>query len=136
MVTRSGPFDIWLSRTIASMTDDPAARGEAPAAVALWRPMRPRSPHESHRVATPLELFFDLVFVVAVAQAASALHHAVADAHAVQGIVGYAMALLISVLILWIFGRTDGVGREELIQAVVVVAFPASLGAGAARLIL
>jgi low temperature requirement protein LtrA len=40
--------------------------------------MRPRDPDEAHRASTPLELFFDLVFVVAVAQAASSLHHALA----------------------------------------------------------
>ena len=34
-----------------------------------YRPMRARRPDEAHRVATPLELFFDLCFVVAVAQA-------------------------------------------------------------------
>jgi low temperature requirement protein LtrA len=50
-----------------------------------------RSPHEAHRTATPLELFFDLVFVVAIAQAANGLHHAVADAHAIEGLVGYLM---------------------------------------------
>jgi len=38
-------------------------------------PMRPRSATEPHRAATPLELFFDLCFVVAVAQAALPLHH-------------------------------------------------------------
>ena len=38
-------------------------------------PMRPRAADEPHRVATPLELFFDLCFVVAVAQAALPLHH-------------------------------------------------------------
>jgi low temperature requirement protein LtrA len=53
--------------------------------------MRPRSPHEPHRVATPLELLFDLVFVVAIAEAASGLHHAVAEAHVAQGLLGYAM---------------------------------------------
>jgi low temperature requirement protein LtrA len=41
--------------------------------------MEPRDPFEEHRVATPLELFFDLVFVVAVAQAANSLHHALAE---------------------------------------------------------
>ena len=51
-------------------------------------------------------------------------------------VVGYALALLISLLILWLFGRTTGLAAEELIQAVVVVGFPAALGAGAARLIL
>jgi low temperature requirement protein LtrA len=44
-------------------------------------PMKPRSPDESYRAATPLELLFDLVFVVAVAQAASALHHGIAEGH-------------------------------------------------------
>ena len=50
-----------------------------------------RSPHETHRVATPLELFFDLVFVVAIAQAAAALHHSVSEAHVAHGVIGYAM---------------------------------------------
>jgi low temperature requirement protein LtrA len=50
-----------------------------------------RSPHEAHRVATPLELFFDLVFVVAIAQAASGLHHAVAELHTADGLIGYLM---------------------------------------------
>lgn len=50
-----------------------------------------RSPHEVHRTATPLELFFDLVFVVAIAQAAGGLHHAVAELHAAEGVIGYLM---------------------------------------------
>jgi low temperature requirement protein LtrA len=51
-----------------------------PGGVREWaRPMEPRDPHEEHRVATPLELFFDLVFVVAVAQAANSLHDALAE---------------------------------------------------------
>src|SRR4029450_300437 len=33
--------------------------------------MTARSPHEKHRVSTPLELLFDLVFVVAIAPAAA-----------------------------------------------------------------
>jgi low temperature requirement protein LtrA len=54
-------------------------------------PMAARSAHESHRVATPLELFFDLVFVVAIARAAAGLHHAIAEEHLAHGLVGYAM---------------------------------------------
>ena len=54
-------------------------------------PMRARSSAESHRVATPLELFFDLCFVVAVAQAATPLHHAIAEHHVAHGLVSYAM---------------------------------------------
>ena len=52
--------------------------------------LQPRSPDEEHRAATPLELFFDLCFVVAVAQAADGLHHALADDHVSEGLVGYA----------------------------------------------
>jgi low temperature requirement protein LtrA len=54
-------------------------------------PMRARSATESHRVSTPLELFFDLCFVVAVAQAAAPLHHAVAEDHIWAGVRGYLM---------------------------------------------
>src|SRR5688572_8351719 len=51
--------------------------------------MRPRRPDEEHRAATPLELLFDLCFVVAVASAAAELHHAVSEDHAASGVVGY-----------------------------------------------
>jgi putative integral membrane protein (TIGR02587 family) len=51
-------------------------------------------------------------------------------------IVGYAICLVISAYILWTFGRADGLGPEELVTAIVVLAFPASIGAAAARLIL
>jgi low temperature requirement protein LtrA len=51
--------------------------------------MRPRDPDEPHRVATPLELLFDLCFVVAVAQAGVRLVHAIAEGHAAHGIAGY-----------------------------------------------
>ena len=53
--------------------------------------MRGRSPNEPHRTATPLELFFDLVFVVAIARAGSGLHHAIAEHHLTEGIIRYAM---------------------------------------------
>ncbi|MFI5690395.1 low temperature requirement protein A [Kribbella sp. NPDC051586] len=54
-------------------------------------PMRPRDPHEPGRTASSLELFFDLVFVVAVSVAASQLHHALSDKHIVDGLGSYAM---------------------------------------------
>ncbi|MET9147570.1 low temperature requirement protein A [Streptomyces sp. NPDC004042] len=59
------------------------------------RPLRPltaRGRHEAHRVSSPLELFIDLCFVVAIAQAGAELVHAVAEGHAGQGILNYAMA--------------------------------------------
>ncbi|MFG2630534.1 low temperature requirement protein A [Streptomyces sp. NPDC048473] len=52
--------------------------------------MTARSRAERHRASTPLELFFDLCFVVAVAQAGGRLLHAVAEGHAATGIVSYA----------------------------------------------
>jgi low temperature requirement protein LtrA len=58
------------------------------------RPLRrltARGRDEAHRVASPLELFFDLCFVVAVAQAGLQLVHAVAEDHAGEGILNYAM---------------------------------------------
>lgn len=53
--------------------------------------MTARDPHEPHRVATPLELFFDLVFVVAVASAAAQWHHGLAEGH-FGDLVGFLMA--------------------------------------------
>lgn len=52
--------------------------------------MRPRDASEPHRTATTLELFFDLVFVIAVASAASELHHALSAGHP-EGILTFAM---------------------------------------------
>ncbi|MER5220534.1 low temperature requirement protein A [Streptomyces flaveus] len=51
--------------------------------------MRARDPAEPHRAATPLELLFDLCFVVAVAQVAAQLHHAVSEDHASTGVLSY-----------------------------------------------
>ena len=48
----------------------------------LHVPMTGRDPDQAHRAATPLELFFDLTFVVAIAQAASSLHHGLVEGHA------------------------------------------------------
>jgi len=50
-----------------------------------------RHPDEPHRASTPLELFFDLCFVVAVAQAAAQLHHDVAEDHIGHAVPSYLM---------------------------------------------
>ena len=49
----------------------------------------PRDPNEPHRAASSLELLFDLCFVVAIAQAASGLHHQIGGGHLLDGVVGY-----------------------------------------------
>lgn len=53
------------------------------------RRMTGRDIHESHRVATPLELLFDLVFVVAVAAVASKFHHALVEHHIAEGLFNF-----------------------------------------------
>ncbi len=47
---------------------------------------------ENHRASTPLELFFDLIFVIAIAAAAANLHHDLAGHHIVPGLISYFMA--------------------------------------------
>jgi len=51
-------------------------------------------------------------------------------------IMGYAIALLVSLYVLWTFGRTDAVGVFEIAKMMVVLGFPGALGAALARLIL
>lgn len=47
---------------------------------------------------------------------------------------GYGAALLVSLYILWTFGRLDD-GLSDTIRAVIVLGFPAAIGAAAARLV-
>ncbi|WP_367042864.1 low temperature requirement protein A [Streptomyces sp. Je 1-332] len=70
---------------------DPAHKPPPTPVSATLRPLRSRGREEAHRAATPLELFFDLCFVVAVAQGGVELVHAVAEGHAGEGVLNYAM---------------------------------------------
>ena len=60
-----------------------------------------RDPLEPHREVTPLELLFDLTFVVSFAQAGHQLAHYVAEAHIATAVWGFAFVLL-SVCWAWI----------------------------------
>ncbi len=51
----------------------------------------PRDPKEAHRAATPLELLFDLIFVVAIATAGQQLHHAMVEGHLWHALPTYCM---------------------------------------------
>lgn len=51
-------------------------------------------------------------------------------------IVGYALAQLVSLYCLWTFGRADGIALSQVVVTMVVLGFPAAMGAAAARLIL
>lgn len=48
---------------------------------------------------------------------------------------GYGVALVVSLYMLWTFGRTDGVAAHEIATMTIVLAFPAALGAATARLV-
>lgn len=65
------------------------------------RAMAGRDPHESGRTATPLELLYDLVFVVAIGQAANQFAHLVAEGHYGAAIGGFAFAMF-AVIWAWI----------------------------------
>ncbi|MCB2096236.1 MAG: low temperature requirement protein A [Parvularculaceae bacterium] len=54
--------------------------------LSLLRPLRARDPEEGHRAATQLELFFDLVSVIAIATITSRLHHAISEGHGVDAL--------------------------------------------------
>ncbi|MFF9098819.1 low temperature requirement protein A [Streptomyces sp. NPDC014802] len=76
------------------MTSSSSQSPAPPGAPARHRPLRrltARGRDEAHRVASPLELLFDLCFVVAVAQAGMQLVHFLAEGRAGQGILNYAM---------------------------------------------
>ncbi|MGW0548738.1 low temperature requirement protein A [Streptomyces altiplanensis] len=62
---------------------DPAAR--------RWRTMAGRNPGEPHRSATSLELFSDLCFVIAVAQASRSLHETLAEGDYATGVLRFAL---------------------------------------------
>lgn len=51
-------------------------------------------------------------------------------------VVGYALSLLMSAYVLWTFGRFEQSGLAFVISTTIVLGFPASLGAAAARLVL
>jgi len=72
------------------MTHPPTLGPGDPASRSRLRPMRPRDPREPGRVASSLELFFDLVFVVAVSIAAVNLHHALSAGDVLHGLRSYA----------------------------------------------
>ena len=50
-------------------------------------------------------------------------------------VVGYALVLIVSLYMLWTFGRIDGTSLFEIVNTVSVLAFPGAIGAAAARLI-
>jgi len=62
------------------------------------RPLLARDPEEAHRAATQIELFFDLVIVIAVAAVALSLHHGISAGHGAGLLVNF---LALFVVIWW-----------------------------------
>lgn len=59
-------------------------------AIRVWyRPMLARDRAERHRASTPLELLFDLCFVVAVSAAGAQLHHSLSQGQVGHGVASY-----------------------------------------------
>lgn len=51
-------------------------------------------------------------------------------------VVGYALACLVSFYLLWSFGRVDLTASPQVVEMVVVLAFPGAIGAALARLVI
>lgn len=56
------------------------------------RRMGGRDPHQVHRVATPLELLYDLTFVISFGLAAAQFAHAIAEGHYGTALIGFGIA--------------------------------------------
>jgi low temperature requirement protein LtrA len=57
------------------------------------RIMSGRDPYEQHRAATPLELLYDLTFVVAFSVAGEQFAHLMAEGHFASGLIGFGFAI-------------------------------------------
>ncbi|MFE3592501.1 low temperature requirement protein A [Streptomyces niveus] len=100
-------------------------------------PMTGRDPEEPGRVSSPLELLFDLTFVVAVGTAASQLAEMLAGGHATQAIIAFVLAMF-AICVAWIsftwfasaFGTDDWLYRVlTMLQMIGVVVFALGLPA-------
>lgn len=58
------------------------------------RGLQARDIEEENRTATPLELFYDLIFVVAIAHVAAAFHHDYANNHISHGVISFFMVFM------------------------------------------
>lgn len=88
--------------------------------------------HALALIAASLLLLHILVFTVGFAGQKAHESQAMAFVHFT--LAGYGLALIVSVYILWTFGRLDG-GLSDSVRSVVVLGFPAALGAAVARLV-
>jgi putative integral membrane protein (TIGR02587 family) len=88
--------------------------------------------HSLALVAASLLMLHALVFTVGFAGQEAHESQRMAFVHFT--LPGYGVALLVSLYILWTFGRLDG-GLSDTVRSVAVLGFPAALGAAVARLV-
>ncbi|MFK8843742.1 low temperature requirement protein A [Streptomyces sp. Ac-502] len=100
-------------------------------------PMAGRDPEEHGRVSSPLELLFDLTFVVAVGTAGSHFAEMVAEGHAAQAVTAFVLAM-VAISVAWIsfswfasaFSTDDWLYRAlTMVQMIGVVVFTLGLPA-------
>jgi putative integral membrane protein (TIGR02587 family) len=89
--------------------------------------------HAVALVAASLGLMHAIVYLAGFAGQEEQGHPVTAFFHFT--LAGYGLVLLVSLYVLWVFGRTDGLAAREIVDAMVVLAFPGALGAAAARLL-
>lgn len=53
-----------------------------------------------------------------------------------HSVAGYGIAVVVSLYVLWTFGRTDGASLTQIAMMTTVLGFPAALGAASARIII
>ena len=61
----------------------------------MVKDLQVRDINEENRTATPLELFYDLIFVVAIAHVAAAFHHDYAHNHISHGVISFLMVFFV-----------------------------------------
>jgi putative integral membrane protein (TIGR02587 family) len=88
--------------------------------------------HALALIVVSLLTLHSLVFAVGFAGQEAHEGHLRAFAH--YTLAGYGAALLVSLYILWTFGRLDS-GMSDTMRAIVVLSFPAAIGAALARLV-
>ncbi len=98
------------------------------------RMRKARDPAEEHRAATMLELFFDLVSVVAIAAAATGLHHTLAHGHVLEGVLKFIPAFTAIwwawVNFTWYASAFDADDAAHKIGAMVIMAGALIMAAG------
>lgn len=86
-------------------------------------------------VALSVLLFHAMLYVVQFHGQEQRFQSSHGRAFITQTLPGYSVAMLATIYILWSFGRFDGLGSYNAAAAVAVLAFPASIGAGIARIV-